>query len=92
MLFIFLGAGGVGRNGPFVVWTFEVGSFNSFVGICLLYTALVGCRGSVFDVIYLLVLSAYGLVMDDFLLVFLVLLGLGIFEFLLDATVLDSGM
>ena len=46
---------------------FELGSFYGFVGICLLFTTTVCCRGAVFVVMSHLALFRDGPVIDDIL-------------------------
>ena len=91
MSFILVDSGGVGRRDCFVVLKLKLTSFDGFVDICFLFTTIIGCTGSVFVAMSLLVLFGDGLVRGH-ILVFLVLHGHGMLEFLLLADVLGTGM
>ena len=83
-------AGGVTRKSYFTVWKSVLALFDGFLGVCLLFMTMVGCLGSVFVVVCLLVLSGDGLAMHGILSV-LDLHGLGMFE-LQVSFVLGCGM
>ena len=78
MLFNLADAGGVGRRGCFVVWIFQLALLDDSVGVWLLLTAIIDCKGSVFVAMFFVLDS---LVMGN-ISVLEVLFGLEMFDFI----------